>query len=85
MIVANYVHYLIYQDGISLSKLLRTTYKIIYINGIFSGCESLNEIPDISNWNVSNVKDMSYMFFGCKSSNTLPNISRWNTNNVKNN
>ena len=49
---------------------------------IFYSCESLIEIPDISNWNVSNVNDMCYMFCYCKSLNALPNISRWNTNNV---
>ena len=52
------------------------------MEGIFFGCSSLIEIPDISNWNVSKVKDMSYAFSECKSLNLLPNISKWDTNNV---
>jgi surface protein len=36
---------------------------------------------DISNWNVSNVKDMSYMFEDAKFSGIL---SKWNVSNVIN-
>ena len=36
---------------------------------------------DISNWDVSNVKNMSYMFWGCKKFNQ--DISSWNVSNVK--
>ena len=71
----------------------RTYYKIleiklIGINNIinashmFYWCESLNLLPDISNWNTNNVTNMSFMFHGCKSLNSLPDISKWNTNNV---
>ena len=28
---------------------------------MFSGCESLSSLPDISNWITNNVKDMSYI------------------------
>ena len=38
---------------------------------------------DISEWDVSNVKYMSYMFHGCKSFNK--DISKWNVSKVKNN
>ena len=38
---------------------------------------------DISNWDVSNVKDMSDMFWGCKSLQVL-NVSNWNVSNVTN-
>ena len=38
--------------------------------------------PNISNWNTSNVKNMSGMFSGCKSLTVLPDISEWNTENV---
>ena len=36
---------------------------------------------DISEWDVSNVHDMSYMFYECK--NLECDISDWNTNNVE--
>ena len=35
---------------------------------------------DISNWDVSNVKNMSYMFWGCKKFNQ--DIFNWNVSNV---
>lgn len=38
--------------------------------------------PDISNWNVSNVKDMTAMF--CKCENFNQDISQWDVRNVKN-
>ena len=36
---------------------------------------------DISNWNVSNVKDMNSMFYGSKFNG---DISKWDASNVKN-
>ena len=39
---------------------------------MFSGCKLLNLLPDISKWNTSNVKDMSYMFDECLSSINIP-------------
>ena len=36
---------------------------------------------DISEWDVSNVKDMSYMFFDCKRFNS--DLSKWNVSNVR--
>lgn len=37
--------------------------------------------PDISKWNVSNVKDMRYMFYKCYNFNC--DISEWDVSNVK--
>ena len=51
---------------------------------MFSECESLSSLPDISKWDTSNVTNMSYMFRGCKSLSSLPDISKWNTSNVNN-
>ena len=50
---------------------------------MFNGCESLHSLPDISNWNIENVINMSYMFWRCKSLKSLPDISNWNTENLK--
>ena len=49
---------------------------------MFYNCSSLLSLPDISNWNTSNVYDMSYMFYYCSSLSKLPDISKWNTDNV---
>ena len=49
---------------------------------MFSGCNSLNSLPDISKWDTSNVKYMNYMFSRCYSLNSLPDISKWKTSNV---
>ena len=54
------------------------------MNNMFSGCNVLLSLPDISKWNTNNVKIMSYMFWGCLSLSSLPDISKWNTNNVTN-
>ena len=43
--------------------------------------ENLDFNGDISDWDVSKVKDMHYMFFGCKSFNQ--DISNWNVSKVK--
>ena len=72
------------------NKLEKLQIKLKYINKItdmsymFSGCESLAEIPEMSEWNTNNVTDMSYMFNDCKLIIELPDISKWNTNNVTN-
>ena len=50
---------------------------------LFSGCSSLKELPDISNWNTNNVTNMCDLFSFCSSLKELPNISNWNTNNVR--
>ena len=39
---------------------------------MFSWCNSLNSLPDISKWDTSNVNDMSGMFNRCKPSLNIP-------------
>ena len=51
---------------------------------LFCGCSSLKELPDISNWNINNVNDLSSLFYKCSSLNYLPDISTWNTSNIIN-
>ena len=48
------------------------------MNSMFYRCSTFNK--DISNWDVSNVKDMAYMFNECKSFNK--DISCWDVSNV---
>ena len=54
------------------------------MSNIFKGCESLTSLPDISNLNTINVKDMNGMFLGCNSLLPLPNLSNWKISKVKN-
>jgi len=42
----------------------------------FYNFSSLISLPDISKWNTSNVKDMSYMFCLCSSLISLTDISK---------
>ena len=50
--------------------------------GIFE--ETKFEYIDISDWNVSNVKDMHNMFFLCKELKSIGDISNWDVSKVKN-
>ena len=50
------------------------------LNDIFYYCPSLSSL-DVSDWNTSNVVDMSSMFEGCFSLTTL-DVSNWDTSNV---
>ena len=52
------------------------------LNGLFSGCSTLEYLPDISNWEITNVKNINNMFEGCTSLIELPDISKWNTINI---
>ena len=51
---------------------------------MFNECFSLISLPNISNWNTSNITDISYMYIfnKCFSLISLPDISNWNTTNV---
>ena len=57
------------------NKLLTSTHRM------FEGCSSLQSI-DLSSFNTTNVKDMSYMFYKCSSLQSI-NLSSFNTTNVK--
>ena len=41
--------------------------KVTNISGLFSGCNSIISLPDISKWNTNNVIDMNSLFSGCNS------------------
>ena len=48
--------------------------KFIFIGNIFYNCHSIESIPDISKWDITNVHDLSYLFYGCSSLKSLPDI-----------
>lgn len=50
--------------------------------GMFSGCSLLSN-PDVSDWNTSNVTDMSYMFDGCSNIYALE-LASWDVSKVTN-
>ena len=49
---------------------------------MFQACLTLKELPDISDWNTSNVKDISELFSNCENISYLPDISKWNISKV---
>ena len=49
---------------------------------MFYNCSLLISLPDISKWNIDNIRDISYMFYYCSSLKSLPDISEWYTYNV---
>ena len=50
--------------------------------GIFDGTKF--EYIDISDWDVSNVKNMMGTFSGCKNLKSVGDLSNWNVSKVKN-
>ena len=54
---------------------------IQFIDGIFMNCSSLKSLPDISKWNIKNVK-INNIFKGCSSLLSFPDISKWYFNNI---
>ena len=49
--------------------------------GIFDSTKF--EYIDISNWDVSNIKNMRYMFYDCKRLETVGDLSKWDVSNVE--
>ena len=47
---------------------------------MFFSCSKLLSLPDISNWNTHNVKNMTGMFGDCPMLTSLPDISKWSLN-----
>ena len=52
------------------------------INFIFLNCRTLISLPDLSKWNIKNIKYMTSAFNNCISLISLPDISNWKNNAV---
>ena len=63
--------------GNEIKIKLRIINKIKDMDGIIERKEL-----ELTNWNISNVKNLSRLFYNCESLSSLPDISKWNTNNV---
>ena len=61
-----------------------TNMSYMFLNEDKSPQNNLISLPDISEWDTTNVKDMSFLFCDCRSLESLPDISKWNTSNVEN-
>lgn len=56
--------------------------KLNSYSGLFNGASAL-EILDVSDWDVSNVTDMSFMFYNCSSLKEI-DVSKWDVSKVQN-
>ena len=45
------------------------------MDNLFSGCNSLESLPDISKWDISRVDKLDNLFKECNSLLSLPDIS----------
>ena len=66
------------------SKLKKNIPKLVtnnveYMVGLFNECTTLGNI-DASSWNMSNIKDISFMFYKCTSLKSLSGIDNWHFN-----
>ena len=48
------------------------------MEGMFNKCSSLISLPDISKWNISKLRNISFMFYECNSLISFPDVSIWN-------
>ena len=51
---------------------------------MFYCCEQLESVGNLSNWDVSKVKDMSFMFYKCKRLKSVGDLSNWDVSKVEN-
>ena len=61
-----------YNNKDEIKIKLKGINNISNMSWMFSGCNSLSSLPDISKWNTSNVNNMSGMFYGCNESLNIP-------------
>ena len=68
---------------IMINKII-TKNNFTNLSYMFYNCSYLISLPDISQWNISQVFNLSYLFYGCSSLISLPGLSIWNTENLIN-
>ena len=71
-----------YKNKIPFTFQLKGINNIINMEGMFSHCDTLISLPDISNVDTSNVININGLFAQCNLVLSLPDISKWDTSNV---
>ena len=71
-----------YNNKDEIKIKLKGINKVNNMSYMFSGCNALSKLPDISKWDTSNVIDMNHMFEYCNALSSLPDISKWDTSKV---
>ena len=56
--------------------------KVFNLSYMFSDCESLSSIENMSKLDTNSLNNISHMFSNCKSLSSIDDISKWNTNNI---
>ena len=49
---------------------------------MFYNCSTLKCLPDISKWDIANIKEIIMLFAKCSSLLDIPDISKWDIRNV---
>ena len=65
-----------------LNVTLKGISEIKNMSYMFSECNNLSPLSDLSKLKMTNINDISYMFNGCSMLTHLPDISSWNTLNI---
>ena len=71
-----------YNNKDEIKIKLKGINKVTDMRDMFSYCNTLSSLPDISKWDTSKVSNMSGMFCGCNRLSSLPDISKWDTSKV---
>ena len=68
----------------SESIILYLQYNFVYsgdnyaiLKEIFYNCKSLTSLPDISEWNIKNIIDISCLFYNCELFSSFPVLQNW--------
>ena len=52
------------------------------MSGMFWDCHSIIKLPNLSNWNRSNLHNMCYMLAGCSNLTDTSSIKNWDISKV---
>ena len=55
---------------------------VVKMRSMFERCERLEELSDVSFWNLENVCNLRGMFYKCKSLKAIPGMNKWYLKNL---
>ena len=76
----------IFYDCINLKSIFGISCwktKIIKVDYMFYNCPLLSSLPDLLEWDVSELKEIGIMFYNCYSLLPIPDLSKWIEKNEK--